>query len=110
MTLPPRGSAQDRILEEIQQRERAERLATVSLFAHVIGGGLGVRPEAIAAMLEDYQDTLLENVYRPEFIRRKLREKTAVAAKKTKKQLDDAALIKKLEGFTEPEEPRARKR
>ena len=83
----------------------------MSLFARIIGGGLGVRPEAVETMLADYEDTLLENIYRPEFIRSKLREKRLLAAQKTKKQLDDAALIKKLEGFTEPDDgPRARKK
>ena len=101
--MPPRGSAQDNLLEEIHRRDRAERFALVALIAKVIGGATTVRNDALEAMLSAYKDELTQYNYTPEY-RKKLRDrKKVVVAQSTRKKLADEALLKKLEGLTVPD-------
>ncbi len=102
--MPPRGSAQDKILEEIHQRDRAERFALATLFAKMLGGALGVRGDLVDAMLTTYKHELSQVSYTPEYAKWQRRRKTVEVVQQVKKKLDDNALLKKLEGFTAPEE------
>jgi len=102
--LPPRGSAQDHLLERIQERERTERFTLVSLFARILGGGLGMRSDTLEAMLSAYKDELTQVSYTPGFAAYQRRRKKAVIQRKTKNKLSDDALLRKLEGLTAPEE------
>lgn len=70
----------------------------------MLGGALGVRAIDIEAMLNAYKDELTQVVYTPEYAKRQRQRKTVEVVQKTKKKLDDDALLKKLEGLTAPEE------
>jgi len=108
--LPPRGSAQDILLETIQQREREERFSLVSLFARVLGGGLGMRGDTLEAMLSTYKDELTQTRYTPGYVAYQRRRKKAAVQQQTKNKMSDDALLRKLEGFSTPEEmPPAKK-
>jgi hypothetical protein len=76
----------------------------VALFARILGGGLMMRSDALEAMLSAYKNELTQVNYTPEFVDQQRRQKKSVAKQKVKKKLDDDALLKKLEGFTAPEE------
>lgn len=102
--MPPRGSAQDRVLEKIHHRTRAERYASVALFARILGSGLGMRNDSIEAMLNAYKDELTQVNYTPEFVASMRRRTKAVIKQKNKNKLSDDALLKKLEGLTASEE------
>jgi hypothetical protein len=102
--LPPRGSAQDKILEEIHLREREERFTLVALFARILGLGLNMREDTLGAMLNTYRDELTQVRYTPAYAAYLRRRKAAVVSKKIRKQLDDDTLFKRLEGMTAPEE------
>lgn len=102
--MPPRGSAQDLLLEKIHQRERSERFSLVALFARILGGGLGMRSDTIEAMLNGYKDELTQVTYTPGYVAYQRRRKKAVVQQKTKNKLSDDALLKRLEGLTAPEE------
>jgi hypothetical protein len=55
-------------------------------------------------MLDVYKSELTQIRYTPEYAKIHRQRKTVNAVRQVKKQLDDAALLKKLEGFTAPEE------
>jgi len=102
--LPPRGSAQDLLLEELHRRKRAERFTAVTLFARILGGGLGVHSEALEAMLNAYSAELTQNTYTPEYAATQRQRRKTAAQQKTRNKLSDDALMKKLEGLTAPDE------
>jgi hypothetical protein len=91
-------------LEKIQEREREERFSLVSLFARILGGGLGMRSDTLEAMLNAYKDELTQTSYTPGYAAYQRRRKKAVRQQKKKKKLSDDALLRKLEGLTAPEE------
>jgi len=108
--LPPRGSAQDKIIEEVHRRERLERFTLVTLFAQILGEGMGMRDGALATMLNGYWETLSQLRYTPEYAeitRQRLRQTTV---HRDKKAVSDATLLKKLEGLTSPDEKTPSKR
>lgn len=63
-----------------------------------------MRSDTLEAMLSAYKDVLTQEHYTPEFTARQRRRKFVSVTKKVKKQLDDDALLKKLEGLTAPED------
>jgi len=68
-----------------------------------------MRGDSLESMLNDYRDELTQLTYTPEYAAQvRLRKMTAII-KTTKKQMDDAALLRKLEGFTEPDEEAPKK-
>lgn len=100
LKLPPRGSAQDAILSEIIQRDRAERIATITLFANIVGGGLGVKPEVINTMLKTYKDIVSEYAYTPEYANEVKKRRRQEVAKKVQKQASDDDLLKKVQQYS----------
>lgn len=76
----------------------------VELFARILGGGLQMRDATLEAMLSAYKNELTQVTYTPEFVDQQRRQKKAVVRQKVKNKLSDDALLKKLEGFTAPEE------
>lgn len=55
-------------------------------------------------MLSAYKDELTQVKYTPGYAQEFRRRKRATVAQQVKNKLDDEALLKKLEGFTAPEE------
>jgi hypothetical protein len=55
-------------------------------------------------MLDVYRDELTQVAYTPAYAAKLRHRKVAVSTKKVKKKLDDEALLRKLEGFTAPDE------
>jgi hypothetical protein len=55
-------------------------------------------------MLNAYKDELTQVTYTPEYRKRQRHLKTVEVVQTVKKKLDDDALLKRLEGFTAPEE------
>jgi len=104
VALPPRGSAQDVLLQEVYRREREERFTTVELFARILSGGLGMRSDTLEAMLSAYKNVLTQEYYTPDYTARQRLRRNQVVSKKVKKQLDDDALLKRLEGLNTPED------
>jgi len=62
-----------------------------------------MRGDSLEAMLNAYKDELTQAAYTPEYRTRMRRLKAAVVKTKSKKKLDDDALLKRLEGLTAPE-------
>lgn len=77
----------------------------VEFFAKMFGQALGVPETTIRAMLEGYSDVLYQAVYTPEFAKIQKQRKKKATARQVKKKLDDEALLRRLERFTEPDEP-----
>lgn len=100
MKLPPRGSAQDRILEEVHRRDRAERYTLVTLFARILGEGLHVRNDALEAMLGAYRAELSQDNYRPAYRAAQRMKKLKEVTQTAKKRMDDEALLKRVEKMT----------
>jgi hypothetical protein len=92
------------MIEEVHRRTLEERFTVVALFARILGTGLNMREDALEAMLSAYRDELTQHRYTPAYAASQRRRKVAAVTKKVRKQLDDNALLKKLEGFTAPEE------
>jgi hypothetical protein len=65
---------------------------------------LGVPRDLVEAMLTAYKDELTQVTYTPEYVKRQRQRKTVEVVRTVKKKLDDDALLKRLEGFTAPEE------
>lgn len=65
---------------------------------------LGVPRDLVEAMLTTYKDELTQVSYTPEYVKRQRQRKTVEVVRTVKKKLDDDALLKRLEGFTAPEE------
>jgi len=63
-----------------------------------------MRSDSLEAMLNAYKDELTQVNYTPEYAEYQRRRKKTLASRTTKKKLADDALLKKLEGFTAPEE------
>lgn len=63
-----------------------------------------MRSDSVEAMLNAYKDELLQVTYVPEYIAYQRKRKKSEVAQKTKNKLSDDALLKKLEGFTAPED------
>lgn len=63
-----------------------------------------MRSDSLEAMLNAYKDELTQVNYTPEYADLQRRRKKAIIGKKKKKKLADEALLKKLDGFSAPEE------
>lgn len=98
--MPPRGSAQDNLLEEIHRRERSERLAFASLFARIVGRALHVRDDYLETMLSAYKDELTQVTYTPEYRKKQRERKKATTAHEARKKAADDELLKKLDRLT----------
>ncbi len=61
-------------------------------------------PDLVGSMLNAYKDELTQITYTPEYAKRQRLRKTVEVVQTVKKKLDDDALLKKLEGFSAPEE------
>lgn len=70
----------------------------------MLGRALGMREDWVESMLTTYKDELTQVTYTPEYVKRQRQRKTVEVVQTVKKKLDDDALLKKLEGFTAPEE------
>lgn len=82
----------------------------VELFARILAQTLGMRNDALEAMLTAYNDELTQIKYTPAYTKLKRERKLEEVTKTVKKKLDDDALLKKLEGFTAPEDEAPRKK
>lgn len=102
--MPPRGGPQDRVLELVHRREREERFTVVSLFAKIVGSGLGVSDSVLEAMLSTYKLELTQAKYTPEYAVFQRQKKKQAVAKQQKKKSSDDALMKRLDSYAEPEE------
>lgn len=63
-----------------------------------------MREDTLEAMLRTYREELTQIRYTPAFAEYKRRSKVVAVSKKVRKQLDDNALLKKLEKFSAPED------
>lgn len=102
--MPPRGSAQDNLIDEIHRRDRSERLAFASLFARIVGRALHVRDDYLEAMLNAYKDELTQYTYTPEYRKKQRERKKATTAIATRKKAADDLLLKKLDRLTVKDE------
>jgi len=88
------------VLRELVRRERNEKQAQTRLFAELIGGALGVAPERLQAMLDDYAQELHQSKYRPSMIGVSRRKVEARA----RRQKRDEKLLEKVEALTVKDE------
>lgn len=88
-------------MAEILRREREERIATVTLFANIIAGGLGVNPGAVNTMLKAYRAVVSEYAYTPEYAEDLKAKRLEEVTKKLKKQTSDDALLKKVQQYSD---------
>lgn len=82
----------------------------VELFARILGQGMGMRSDTLAAMLSAYKDEISQDRYTPEYAQQQRHRKVEVVSRKTKKKLNDDALLKKLEGLTAPDDDAPQKK
>lgn len=88
----------------MHRRDRSERFAFATLFSRMLGSALNVRSDFIEAMLNAYKDELTQASYTPQYAKKQRQQAKAVASRKTKKKLDDEALLQKLDRLTVPDE------
>jgi len=81
-----------------------ERFTLVTLFAQILGEGMGMRDGALATMLNGYWETLSQLRYTPEYAEITRQKQLHVTVQRDKKAVSDATLLKKLAGLTNPDE------
>lgn len=87
-------------MKEVFWRERAEKTASMSLMAQLVGRGLGLPPEDIAEMLSSFTDVVSQNRYTPQAAAER-RKRISEAARQKKA---DKSLLEKVDKLTVPDE------
>lgn len=110
LRLPPRGSIQDRIIQEVLLRERNERYVAGEVLILLACKALGLETEQMRGLLEHYSDEVHQERYRPSIIRARKAAKAAVRKKEAEDKRRLAALDKLTVEDKGTSPPRSRKR
>ena len=98
--LPDAGSFQEQLLGEYIAREKHERFALVSLFATLVGKGLGISDKFLDLVLEDYREELYQLRYNSKYKTARKRHRD----ERMQKAKEQERLFRKLDAMTAVEE------
>lgn len=94
--LPPLGSFEERILEEMFQRGRQEKYEFAVLVARLFYLAFGIREESVVDVLEQYREEVFQLNYNSKYVPfRKLRKEEV-----RRKQMRDLELLKKVSNLS----------
>lgn len=99
--LPEAGSFQEQLLSESIARERHVKFSEVSLFATLLGKGLGINDQYIELMLEGFREELYQLRYNSKY-KTARRRFTDTRMKKAREQ---DRLFRKLDAMTAIDTP-----
>jgi len=90
--LPPLGSFENRVLEEMFQRDRQEKYEFAVLLSRLFYLAFGIKEESVVDVLEQYREEVFQLNYNSRYTPfRKLRQ-----AEMRRKQMRDLELLKKV--------------
>jgi hypothetical protein len=98
MDLAPYGSVQDRIMREMVNRERAEKVAHLDAIGKMVARVFGVDSDkAFAGIVAEYASEVYQESYDADLLRRKIAMRRAAFERVRAKRQRDEELIQRLE-------------
>lgn len=94
--IPPRGSFQDGIAQEMLIRERRQTIAATVYHAQLIAAGLNLPPPILDAWTMLYIDEVTHDNYQPKVVR----QKRSMLAAFDKKKVEERARVARVEDYT----------
>jgi hypothetical protein len=94
--MPPRGSFQDRVVQEMLLRERRRSVVTSVYHARLIAAGLGVRSDLFDLWTMLYVDEVTHENYQPDVVKQK---RGMLDAFTTRRRVDQQ-LVQRAESYT----------
>lgn len=98
--LPPRGSVQDRVLQETIQRERFETYQKTTYLGQILVAGLGVDRRIADRLEEALELAVFQTAWNPREIQQQMAQLQDALRREREARLADARLMAKVDSYT----------
>lgn len=103
VSLSPRGSVQDLVLQEVVQRERFEDYQKHMFLGTIMAGIFGINQQVFTKARELLELAIFQTAYDPQAIRAHMQQAKDMAQREEQRRLRDARLLARTARYSEDE-------